>query len=307
MMHYFRDDFTRRILDLHGEVGQAWLKNLPTTIASVESIWRIRVDKPFHALTYNYVAPAVLEDGSEAILKLGVPGDHVLHEAKCLQRYDGLGAPFLLEFDPDQGALLIERIRPGSDLKGLAEDEAIDAIAAVMRQLHHVHLSDAELPTVADWWKGFQRLRAQFRGATGPFPARLVDEAEAVYTELEGSMAASVLLHGDLHHENVLAGERLPWIAIDPQGVIGEPAYEVGAFLRNPPELVSKSGLDRILKRRVDRFSEILSIDRKRIAGWGFSQAVLSGIWSFEDHGSGWEGALKVASILHKLVRPFGK
>ena len=296
-------DFTTRIIDLHGEDGHQWLENLPILIASIEEQWCIRVDEPFHTLTYNYVAPATREDGSEAILKLGVPGPHVEREAECLHQYDGHGAPYMLEHDSVLGAMLLERVRPGTDIKKLKESEAIEVTVTVMRQLHLAPISDTKLPTVHDWWNGFQRLRKQFSGSTGPLPDRLVDEAESMYAELAGSMDRSVLLHGDLHHENILAGDRLPWIAIDPQGVIGEPAYEVGAFLRNPmPDLLSWSGLDRILKKRVLVFSELLGIDKQRIAGWGFSQAVLSAIWSLEDHSSGWEGAIEVAHVLRTMA-----
>ncbi len=293
--------FTTRIIDLHGGEGREWLDDLPALIASIEEQWCIRVDEPFPALTYNYVAPATQADGTDAILKLGVPGDHVEREAECLRRYDGQGAPYILEHNLVLGAMLLERIRPGTDIKQLNEYEAIEAAVTVMRQLHQTPAPDTMMPTVTEWWNGFQRLREQFSGTTGPLPDRLVDEAESLYAELAGSMDHPVLLHGDLHHENILAGDRLPWIAIDPQGVIGETAYEVGAFLRNPmPDLLNRSGLDKILERRVAAFSELLSIDKKRIAGWGYSQAVLSGIWALEDHASGWEGALEVAHALRK-------
>jgi streptomycin 6-kinase len=295
------EDFTTHIIDLHGEDGREWLDTLPTLISSIEEQWCIRVDEPFRALTYNYVAPATREDGAEAILKLGVPGDHVDREAECLRQYDGQGAAYILGYDLVLGAMLLERVRPGTDLKQLTESEAIEATVTVMRQLHRVPAPDTRMPTVTDWWNGFQRLRNQFSGTSGPIPGRLVDEAESLYADLVGSMDQSVLLHGDLHHENILAGDRLPWIAIDPQGVIGEPAYEVGAFLRNPmPDLLKWSELDKILERRVAALSELLGIDRQRIAGWGYSQAVLSGIWSLEDEGSGWEGPLEVAYALRK-------
>jgi streptomycin 6-kinase len=295
--------FTTRIIDLHGGAGREWLDHLPALIASIEEQWRIRVDEPFRTLTYHYVAPATQEDGTEAILKLAVPGDHIEREAACLRRYDGRGASYIFEHDLALGAMLLERVRPGTDIKQLDESEAIEAVVTVMRQLHRTTAPDTLIPTVADWWKGFQRLREQFSGTTGPLPDKLVDEAESLYAELAGSMDQAVLLHGDLHHENILAGDRLPWIAIDPQGVVGEPVYEVGAFLRNPmPDLLSWSGLDKILERRVAAFSELLSIDKQRIAGWGFSQAVLSGIWSLEDHASGWEGALEVAKVLRKFA-----
>jgi streptomycin 6-kinase len=295
--------FTTRIIDLHGERGREWLNDLRVLISSIEEQWSIRVHEPIHTLTYNYVAPATREDGTAAMLKLGVPGAHVEREAECLWRYDGQGAPYLLEHDAALGAMLLERVQPGTDIKQLQESAAIEAAVMVMRQLHRAPISDARLPTVRDWWKGFQRLRERFSGATGPLPGQLVDEAESLYAELAASMDEPALLHGDLHHENILAAERLPWIAIDPQGVIGEPAYEVGAFLRNPmPDLLNWPGLDRILQRRVAVFSELLGIDRRRIGGWGYSQAVLSAIWSLEDHASGWEGAIHVAHALRTIA-----
>lgn len=295
--------FTTRIIDLHGEKGREWLDDLPVLITSIEEQWCIRVHKPIHTLTYNYVAPATRENGTEAILKLGVPGAHVEREAECLRRYDGQGAPYILDHDSALGAMLLERVQPGTDIKQLKEAEGIEAAVIVMRQLHRAPISDTKLPTVRDWWNGFQRLRERFPGATGPLPDQLVDEAESLYAELAGSMDEPALLHGDLHHENILAGERLPWIAIDPQGVIGEPAYEVGAFLRNPmPDLLNWSGLGKILERRVAVFSELLGIDKRRIAGWGYSQAVLSGIWALEDHASNWEGAIEVAHALRTIA-----
>ena len=295
--------FTTRMIELHGEKGREWLDDLPRLITSIEEQWCIRVDEPVHALTYHYVAPAVRENGTGVFLKLGVPGAHVEYEAECLRRYNGRGAPYILEHESALGAMLLERVQPGIDIKQLEEPEAIEAAVTVMRQLHQAPISNAKLPTVQDWGNGFQRLRARFSGRTGPLPDRLVDEAESLYTDLSKSMDHSVLLHGDLHHENILVGSRLPWIAIDPQGVIGEPAYEVGTFLRNPmPDLLDWSGLEPILVNRIEAFSELLGIEKQRIAAWGYSQAVLSGIWSFEDHASNWEGAIAIAHVLRRIA-----
>jgi streptomycin 6-kinase len=153
-------------------------------------------------------------------------------------------------------------------------------------------------PSVVEWGRGFDRLREEFAGATGPFPPLLVDRAEGLFRDLLASMETPVLLHGDLHHFNILShGD--DWVAIDPQGVVGESAYEVGALLRNPmPEMMKWSDLKQRLHRRIDPLSDRLQIDRKRVLGWGLAQAVLSGWWSYEDHGSGWEGALHVAEVL---------
>ena len=123
-----------------------------------------------------------------------------------------------------------------------------------------------------------------------------------LFAELIGSMGAPVLLHGDLHHENILAAEREPWLALDPKGVVGEAEYEVGALLRNRlPEQLAAPETGRILARRVAQLAEELGFDRTRLRGWGLAQAVLSAWWSYEDHGHGWEGAMVVAEHLSAL------
>jgi streptomycin 6-kinase len=173
-----------------------------------------------------------------------------------------------------------------------------------MRQLWRPAPADYPFPTVAKWAGGMQRLRAQFDGGIGPFPKRLVELAERLFAELLASQAEPVLLHGDLHHDNILSAQRQPWLALDPQGVVGEPAYEVGALLRNPmPHLLAMPDFKGVQARRVDQLSEALGFDRERIVGWGVAQAVLSGWWSIEDHGAGWEPSLACAEVLAELLR----
>ena len=92
-----------------------------------------------------------------------------------------------------------------------------------------------------------------------------------------------MLLHGDLHHWNILRAEREPWLAIDPKGLAGEPAYEVGALLRN--RLDAGEDVLQLTLRRIAQLSEILGVDRERLKRWAFAQGVLSALWTFEDHG----------------------
>ena len=129
-------------------------------------------------------------------------------------------------------------------------------------------------------------------------PAPLVERAEALFAELLVSQAEPVLLHGDLHHYNVLAAGRRPWLAIDPKGVVGELAYDTGALLRNPVELLRTARPGKTLERRRDRLCERLDLDRARVTGWGISQAVLAAYWSLEDSGRVWDEALLFAELL---------
>jgi streptomycin 6-kinase len=154
------------------------------------------------------------------------------------------------------------------------------------------------LPTVARWGLGFERHRQRF-GGSGPIPGELFERAAALYQQLEASMAAPVLLHGDLHHGNILAATREPWLAIDPKGLVGEPAYETGALLRNPRErLRTLPDMKPLLARRIALLADALDLDRERIRGWGIAQVVLSAIWSLEDSGDAGTAAFSVGIAL---------
>jgi streptomycin 6-kinase len=301
------EDFSRTVVELHAAAGAAWLRGLPALLADCARHWSLTIQPPFAPLTYNYVAPALRADSTPVVLKVGFPCRELHTEIAALQLYNGHGIARLLDADAQRGALLLERLLPGTPLVELTDDEQATTIAAqVMRQLWRgpagAPPTEHPFPTVGEWAHGMARLRAEFGGGTGPFPARLVDRAERLFGELLGSMGAPVLLHGDLHHWNILAAEREPWLALDPKGVIGEPEYEVGALLRNPlPQLLQMPQPKRVLARRIDLLTEHLGFDRARVIGWSLAQAVLSAWWSYEDHGYGWEGAIAVAELLAEL------
>ena len=297
------DDFARTMRELNGEAGVAWVRSLPDLLAGCARRWSLTILPPFPNLSYNYVAPALRADGTPAVLKVGYPNPELLSEIQSLRVYAGRGIIQLLESDETEGALLLERLEPGVSLARLDDDREATAIAAgVMRDLRQPAPPDHAFITVADWTWGLQNLRPRFDGTTGPLPAYLVEAAETLFAELLPSMAAPVLLHGDLHHDNILSATRRPWLALDPKGILGEPAYEVGTLLRNPmPQLLTWPNPQQIMARRVDQLADALGFDRRRIIGWGLAQAVLSAWWSIEDHGHSWESSIWCAEILSSL------
>jgi streptomycin 6-kinase len=301
IMRNLPPNFVQTQQELYGDRGLAWLENLPQLIAECEKRWSLTVHTHVDGLSYNFVAPAVRADGMRLMLKLGVPNQELNTEIEALRLYDGRGICRLIDADAEQGILLLERLQPGVMLSTVDDDEQATRIAAgVMRQMWRPAPAVHGFPTAARWANGLERLRAEFGGGTGPFPGRLVEQAERLYTELLASSAEPMLLHGDLHHFNILTAERQPWLAIDPKGVVGEPAYELGALLRNPTD---KLVMDRKVQgRRVELLASELAIDRQRILGWGIAQAVLSGWWSYEDHGYGWEPMMSLAELLAALA-----
>jgi streptomycin 6-kinase len=240
---------------------------------------------PFPNLTYNYVAPVTRADGTPAVLKVGFPDREFFTEAAALRVFDGYGAVRLLEADLDRYCTLLERLEPGTPLLSFSDDEKATSIAAsVMRQLWRPPPENHPLFTIERWSRDLFTVRDRFGGTTGPFPEWMIDRAQSLLRELMASSADPVVLHGDLHHDNVLAAQREPWLAIDPKGLVGEPAYETGSWLRNwLPDLLAQPNPRAILARRIDQFADELGFDSDRIRDWAFAQAVLSQVWASEE------------------------
>ncbi len=293
------------------ENGDTWLSELPALITQISSDWGLTVETPTWPLSFNYVAPATLSDGTPAVLKLGVPNEERTAEIETLRHWDGRGCALLLKSDIPRGAMMIEKISPGTMLSTLQDDDqatriAAEVFAAVRFSLPGSPLSGlGEVPTVSDWASELESLRPTFDGTCGPFPAHLVDAAEKIYAELLASQGPTVLLHGDLHHFNILfAGEQRGWLAIDPHGVLGEAEYECGALLRNHDlEQRGREDIKKLTARRIEILAERLGFDKQRVIGWGLAQAILSAWWDWHPKvPSGWTSPMFVlADVLDEL------
>ncbi len=282
-------DFRIRISSVYGEKGTQWLDDIPDIIAHCEDRWLLQVGRPFLNLSYNFVAPGILEHGREIVLKLGVPNPELDSEIEALRLYDGQGAVQLLESDKGLGALVMDRLRPGRLLSSMTDDDDATMIAAdVMQRLWRPLATDNPFATVAQLAGGLGRLRQRFNGGTGPLPAKLVSKAEALFADLLITSPPPVLLHGDLHHENILLNGE-DWLAIDPKGLSGNPVYETAALLVNPiPDFLSMPQ-PQTLTRRVDLLSDYLGFERQRILAWGFAFSMLAAWWCVDDNLDCWQ------------------
>ncbi len=183
-----------------------------------------------------------------------------------------------------EGAVLLERLSPGTSLVDMAldgrDEEATEVIAGVIQRMSHPGELLKGFTTVEEWGKGFQRYLAS---GDNQVPAALVEQGRRSYEELCATQRSVRLLHGDLQHYNILFDDERGWTAIDPKGVVGEIEYEIGASLRNPWEKPEMFACPETVERRLKIYEERLKLDIKRALGWGFAQAVLSAIWSVED------------------------
>ena len=204
--------------------------------------------------------------------------DDESNSGEVLRAFEGAGVVKILEFVG--GSVLLEQLDPGKELVELVREGRDEEATTIFAQAIHRmanHQPPAGCPTLFDWARGFDRYHE------GPIPLQLAQQAKEIYRRLAESQKQTMLLHGDLHHYNVLFDRKRGWIAIDPKGVVGELEYELGAVIRNPvenPELyVSRD----IVERRLKALATALHLEYERALGWSFAQAVLSAIWSLED------------------------
>lgn len=290
----------RNVLAVWGEPGRRWLADLPGLREALASNWRVRIGRPFE-LSYHWVAEATTEDGTPVVLKLGVPGaEHLAAEAAALRAFAGRGAVRLLAHDAARGALLLERAQPGTMARDLVpgrDGEATAAAVAVIRRLHVAPPPHSALPALAGYAASFaDYLRTHQQD--WPLPRTVVERARRLFGDLCASASESVVLHGDLHHDNLLRSGREAWLAIDPHGLVGDPGFEVGPLLYNPEPDDRDETLLTLLPARVEQFADGLGMAEERVRAWGFVAAVLSEVWTVEDGGPARTRALDVALTL---------
>jgi streptomycin 6-kinase len=289
--------FLRTIEQVFGQRGRDFLQALPDLVDEAARRWQLADVQPVSNLSYNYIAFAD-RLGESVVLKIGVPDRELLSEMTALCLFDGRAAVRLLDSDEEHSMSLLERLRPGDMLTTVEDDRQATEIAAdLMRLLWRTQISGSRLIQLSDWFKGLEKLRRRFDGGTGPLAAHLVGRAESVARDFCTEDHIPTLLHGDLHHFNILSSKR-GWLAIDPKGVVGPAAYEVGPFLINPWMV---SGLQpdtpRLIRDRIAIFSERLGFEGSRLRDWGLSHAVLSAWWSL-DGDEDWRPAMQCAEIL---------
>jgi streptomycin 6-kinase len=292
-------DFVRNILQSFVPQGETWLAELPGLLDQAAERWELKMGEPF-LLSYNYVCAATLKDGTQAVLKIGIPNRELTSEINALSVYNGEGACRLLEADAEKGMLLLERLRPGSMLITLQDDDQATEIAADLMKKIHRSVPPGDFISLRGWFDEIQKVRTRFGGGTGPFPERTFALVEGLIHDLFTEDRDQLLMHGDFHHFNILSSGR-GWLVIDPKGVVGPPEYEAGPLLINPYAVIPEEiQAIRRTQRRIDILSERLGFDRQRLRAWAICHSVLSSFWDMDEDGAGGENARAWAEIFIK-------
>jgi len=234
---------------VYGDEGRAWIATLPAVLDELAVRWRLELGPELPGGLLSCVRAATRADGTEVVLKVGARPS-TQREIAALRTWEGRGAPTLLEADEEQRALLLERIRPGSDPAGA---DAV-TVAAVLRELHVAPAF--ELPMLAD--TALKRIDRAVRD--GRASGQKADWARATVAGLERDAPTSVLLHGDFDERNLLVCDRRGLCAIDPLPCLGDPAYDAAYWVHGNRRPGRRARLDAIVAAT--------GLDRARVRDW---------------------------------------
>ncbi|MFB7852863.1 aminoglycoside phosphotransferase family protein [Streptomyces sp. NPDC056053] len=255
-----------------------WLARLPALIEEALSSTGRRVTVERVAAPggrSSLVLLVTCSDGTPAALKLAPAGAAPGPERAALAHWNGWGAVRLLGDGP--GALLLERLHPEVSLRSLPEAKALLEAAGTVRRLWVEPPAGHGFETVAErTGRRVEPMRAA--AAADPALEPLVSAALAARAELVAHSPELLLLHGNFRQSKVLAGERVPWLTVGPEPLVGERAYDLARLVRDRVEdLIASPGGAVTARRRVRKLADSLDVDRERLHGWTLFRAVESG------------------------------
>ncbi|MFE0516037.1 aminoglycoside phosphotransferase family protein [Streptomyces sp. NPDC058964] len=262
--------------------GDDWLEKLPEAARQAVALRELTVERvQVPGGRSSLVVLVRRPDGNPAVLKLAPPRARPESERAALAHWDGLGAVQLLESRTGEGVLLLERLHPDVSLRSLPEAKALLEAAGTLRRLWVEPPGDDaahHFETVAER-TGRQAVAMRASGLADPEAGRLVESALAAREELLATPPEHRLLHGTFRQSKVLAGERSPWLAVGPDPVVGECAFDLARLVRDRVEdlIASPSGAA-TTRRRIKRLAESLEVDQERLRGWTLFRAVESGV-----------------------------
>lgn len=287
-------DLRNNVIGVWGKEGEEWLKKLPNLVKHISTNWHLQNLKPVDNLSYNYVLQGTcVQDELLVIVKISCDAIEFNQEVNALKSYQNSGSCIpILDVDYDCNAFLMPHAIPGYSLATLFpkhDDLAIKHACGVISNLHSVEINkNIEWPTVSGWVKCFDKINP------AALPNEHISKAKKLASYLLSSNTKNVLLHADLHYDNLIKhGNK--WIAIDPKGVIGDPAFEIGnVCVRRKDAIIMNT--EKMIQR-FNSFSRYLNLDAQRIISWAYVQAVMQACWSVQDNGDP-VFSIKIANIL---------
>lgn len=255
--------FESNIISIYGVRGKDWLEQLPSIVENISKKHSLSKLIPINNLSYHYVMRG-LQGEKPIILKLGLDILGLRREVNALKAFSGYGAAVILA--EGEGLILLEQAVPGTSLKSYfpEKNENLVHIACnVMKQLHSAPAPEENIfPHMRDWLKVFDK--------NWDMPKNYLQKARQLRDNLLQIPSKDVLLHGDLHYDNILQNSN-SWIIIDPKGVIGHPINELWAFIMD-------------MEQDTRFVANYFGFNLQEVRDWYFVHLILAVCWNLEDN-----------------------
>lgn len=267
------ETFARSTVDREGEAGAAWLAELPRIVGELLRRWECVPDGEVMHGGVGVIVPVRRRAEGPAVLKVSFPHPGNVHEPDAFAVWGGRGAVRLYERDDERFAMLLERARTSTLAEVEDDDEVVTVAGRLSRRL--AVPAPSGLPRLreqVDAWD--EQLRRDAEELPHTLPRHVLDAALATVREL-GRTQPDTVIHGDLHARNILRADREPWLAVDPKGYAGDPAYDGGTLLKALAlRLLQVPDLHKAVRRALDVFAESAEVDRERARRWAQFHAV---------------------------------
>ncbi|WP_042282559.1 aminoglycoside phosphotransferase family protein [Candidatus Protochlamydia sp. R18] len=255
--------FEQNIASIYKNRGKTWLADLPEKVERIAALWELNRLHAFPNLSYNYVLEGY-QKGNPIVLKISLDELSLDKEAKALTAFADFGVVEVLARTKE--ALLLQRAMFGNVLKNQSPKGHLDAIKIacdVAKKLHQAPLpKDNQFPHIKEWLAALDK--------KWNIPLFHLEKARTIKNILLKTQSTSVLLHGDLHQDNILSNGD-DWLIIDPKGVIGSPINEMWAYVEDP-------------KNDLIFISKYFDFDHNEVFQWYYVHLVLAACWQVEDN-----------------------
>ena len=279
---YLDEKYKNGLIACIGDAATEWFEKLPEILKQCKEKWKLSNIKPYDDLSYNYVCSGKSEIYGEVVLKVGFPHKELYTEMDALKDFNDGSVCKLYDSCKVLNAMILEIAVPGDTLWSIkAHNEKIRIAAHIINSVPIKIKDTSKYPYHCEWiQKAFLYLREHYE-KNHPM-CKHMDMVENIYEDLNVEGNSKLLLHGDLHHSNILRIDS-HWKVIDPKGVIGYKSLEVGRFMNNQYGVLEKKERRDALDFMIKEFSEVLGFSKEVILKSFYIDLVLSSSWFFDE------------------------
>jgi streptomycin 6-kinase len=193
-------------------------------------------------------------------------------------------------------AILIEHALPGEALFHCFRDDPLACVQPaikVLRSILRLPPNDmTDVDTLDNWFRNLRRY------SETDFPKNYAGKALKIYEQNSTQPRRSYYLHGDFHPGNIITSDRVPFLAIDPKGIVGHLGYDIAVFLNNLHWWQKgRANVKELLNGAINQFAAAFAFEEKELREWAFAHMVIGAWWNFEDMPELYDGDLAMSDI----------